>query len=175
MHRFTQFFLAALHASPANLVFSHSCGLFFSLYPLFAARLVCFQQLADSLCKTPGVWGPSATSPRLCVTICLYFVAPLFSSTYKSLLVTHRFATFCLFKHLQTPFPATSLYSHLYKTPECGIQIMAKHRLSHASPGGGSFFRGIKEFDSYERNFGLESRCWSIIRATNRACTAQGD
>jgi len=46
---------------------------------------------------------------------------------------------------------------------------MVNHRLSHARPGGGSFFRGIKEFDSYERNFGIESGCWSIIRATNRA------
>jgi len=89
---------------------------------LFDVRLVCFQYLADSLCKTPGVWGTSATSPRpprLCVIICRYLVAPLFSSTYKSLLVAHRFATFSVFKHLQIPFFTTSLYSHLYKTPGC--------------------------------------------------------
>jgi KTSC domain len=29
--------------------------------------------------------------------------------------------------------------------------------------------KGIEEFDSYERNFALESGCWSIIRATNHA------
>jgi len=52
---FSQFFLAALDASPANPVFSHSCGLFFSLGALFDAPLVCFQQLADSFCKIPGV------------------------------------------------------------------------------------------------------------------------
>ncbi len=45
-----------------------------------------------------------------------FFVGPLFSSTYKSLLVAHRFATFSVFTHLQIPFPATSLYSHRYKT-----------------------------------------------------------
>jgi hypothetical protein len=47
----------------------------------------------------------------------LVFVAPLFSSTYKSLLVVRRFVTSCLFKHLQATFPATALYSDLYKTP----------------------------------------------------------
>jgi hypothetical protein len=29
--------------------------------------------------------------------------------------------------------------------------------------------KGIKEFDSYEGKFGLESGCWSRIRATNHA------
>src|SRR5258705_2296740 len=52
---FSQFFLAALDASPANPVFSHSCGLFFSLGALFDVPLVCFQQLADSFCTIPGV------------------------------------------------------------------------------------------------------------------------
>jgi len=52
---FSQFFLAAFDASPANPLFSHSCGLFFSLGALFDAPLVCFQQLADSFCKIPGV------------------------------------------------------------------------------------------------------------------------
>src|SRR5207302_1535214 len=45
---------AALDAFPASPVFSDSCGLFFSLCTLFDARLVCFQYLADSFCKTPG-------------------------------------------------------------------------------------------------------------------------
>src|SRR5882724_2169764 len=78
-HHFSRFFLAALPASPASPVFSNSCGLFFSLCTLFDARLICFQQLADSFCKTPGVGGTSATSPRLpvlqaglCVITCLF-------------------------------------------------------------------------------------------------------
>src|SRR6267154_6067648 len=90
-------------------LFSITCGLF--------------------LQNTGGV-GTSATSPRslrlpalqagLGVIIAvilspLYFVAPLFSSTYRSLLIAHRFATLSVFIHLQIPFSATSLYSHLYK------------------------------------------------------------
>jgi len=107
---FSQFFLAAFDASPANPLFSHSCGLFFSLGALFDGRLVCFQYLADSFCKTPGVRGTSATSPRLpvlraglCVITCLFLPSlyfhpltnplstridsqhSLFSRTYKSL------------------------------------------------------------------------------------------
>ena len=77
---FQPLLFTALDASSANPVFSDSCGLFFSLCTLFDAPLVCFQQLADSLCKTPGVWGISATSPRplhLCVLIC-----PFLSSLY---------------------------------------------------------------------------------------------
>src|SRR6267143_4582398 len=56
-HHFSCIFLAVHDASPPNPVFSYSCGLFFSLCPLFDARLVCFQQFADSLCKTPGGVG----------------------------------------------------------------------------------------------------------------------
>ena len=90
-HRFTRPFLPALDAFPANPVFSHPCGLFFSLCPLFDVRLVCFQQLADSLSKTPGVWGTSATSPLLALS----------------------FAFFCrpfVFMVLQIAFPATPLF-----------------------------------------------------------------
>src|SRR5712672_1458367 len=75
-HHFSRFFLAVHDASPANPVFSHSCGLFFSLCTLFDARLVCFQYLADSFCKTPGGGGTSATSPRLSIIISL-FLSPL--------------------------------------------------------------------------------------------------
>src|SRR5882762_7389576 len=72
--------------------------------------------------QNTGGGGTSATSPRslrLCVIICRYLVALLFSSTYKSPLDAYRFATFSVFMHLQIPFSATSLYSHLYKTPGC--------------------------------------------------------
>ena len=43
---------------------SYSCRLFFSLGPVFRARFVCFQQLADSFCKMPGV-GRSLASRTL--------------------------------------------------------------------------------------------------------------
>jgi hypothetical protein len=36
---------------------TYSYGLLESLCPLFQARVLCFQSLADSFCKTPGVWG----------------------------------------------------------------------------------------------------------------------
>jgi hypothetical protein len=141
-------FLSLRSFRPSPRLFSIACGLF--------------------LQNTGGVGYLGDTSAPLRYHLPL-FCRPLFSSTYKSLLIAHRFATLSVFIHLQIPFSATSLYSHLYKTPGCGIQIMVNHRLNHARPGGSYFFRGIKEFDSYERNFGLESRCWSIIRATNRA------
>src|SRR6266404_3839736 len=157
---------------PQQIPCSHTLADSFSLFALFStlASFV-FNSLRTLFAKHRGwgyLWGIPAPSAPLRYHL-PFFVGPLFSSTYKSLLVTHRSATLSVFRHLQIPFPATSLYSHLYKTPGCGIQIMVNHRLSHARPGGGSFFRGIKEFDSYERNFALESGCWSIIRATSRA------
>src|SRR5712672_2410340 len=114
---------------------SHTLADSFSLFALFSTPVsFVFSSLRTLCAKHPGVWGTSATSPRpprlpvlqagLCVIICRYLVARLFSSAYKSLLVAHRFATFSVFMHLQIPFSATSLYSHLYKTPGCGIQIM---------------------------------------------------
>src|SRR6266853_6591936 len=36
---------------------TYSCGLLESLCSLFQPRVLCFQSLADSSCKTPGVWG----------------------------------------------------------------------------------------------------------------------
>jgi hypothetical protein len=47
---------------------SYSCRLFFSLGALFHARFLCFQQLADSFCKTPGGVGylDGASAPGAC-------------------------------------------------------------------------------------------------------------
>src|ERR1700737_4158129 len=42
---------------------SYSCRLFFSLGPVFRARFVCFQQLADSFCKMPGGGRSLASRP----------------------------------------------------------------------------------------------------------------
>src|SRR5713226_730938 len=41
-----------------SLRVSEICGLFNSLCALFSAPILCFQQLADSFCKTPGVGVP---------------------------------------------------------------------------------------------------------------------
>jgi len=46
-----------------NPALPQACGLFFSLCPLFDARVVCFQWFADSFRKTPGV----GVSLGLCV------------------------------------------------------------------------------------------------------------
>jgi len=50
----------------ASPLFSSTCGLFFSLVVLFRSPVLCFQQLARSLAKTPGGMGelsfPSLTS-----------------------------------------------------------------------------------------------------------------
>ena len=126
---FSQFFLAALDASPANPVFSHSCGLFFSLGALFDAPLVCFQQLADSFCKIPGVGVALQHLSALCAypfCSCVSALSlPFFCRPFIFIRLqipsrdAHRFATFSVFTHLQIPFSTTSLYSHLYKTPGC--------------------------------------------------------
>jgi hypothetical protein len=52
----------------------------------------------------------------------------------------------------------------------CSAAAVNKHSSNgerSAIAGHDAHVRGIEEFDSYERNFGLESGCWSIIRATN--------
>ena len=51
-------FLCALGVSTANAFFSVDCGLFCSLASLFRGPSVCFQQLAASFAKLPGVGWP---------------------------------------------------------------------------------------------------------------------
>jgi len=46
---------------------------------------------------------------------------------------------------------------------------VAMRALIFAAAGQAGNAKGIEEFDSYERNFALESDCWSMIRATNHA------
>ncbi len=46
-----------------SLLFSSACGLFISLCALFPAPILCFQQLAHSFVKTPGVVGVGALRP----------------------------------------------------------------------------------------------------------------
>jgi len=53
----------AKHRCPVIPVLSMACALFFSLAPLFCIPILCFQSLADSFCKTPGVWGLSPLLP----------------------------------------------------------------------------------------------------------------
>src|ERR1700730_780729 len=45
------------HSATSHL-FSECCRLFASLASLFRTRPLCLQPLAESFCKTPGVWGP---------------------------------------------------------------------------------------------------------------------
>jgi len=153
--RFLRTLFLSLHSfrrSPR--LFSATCGLFL---------------------QNTGGWGTSATSPRLpllqaglCVIIC-FFCRPFI---FINLQIPPHRASICnalCFHAVTNPFFHNFFVFTSIQTPGCGIQIMVNHRLSHDRPGGGSFFRAIKEFDSYERNFALESDCWSIIRATNRA------
>ena len=101
---FSQFFLAALDASPANPVFSHSCGLFFSLGALFDVPLVCFQQLADSFCKIPGVG------------VALQHLSALCACPFCSCVSALSLPFFCrpfIFIHLQIPSRRASIYNIL--------------------------------------------------------------
>ncbi|SRR6266403_589681 len=75
------------------------------LASLFAASLLCFQWVAASLGKNPGVgypWSGLAASLR----------RPAFISD-----VVTRFHLPFVFMALQIPLPASPLYSHPYKTP----------------------------------------------------------
>ena len=45
---------------------TNCCALLKSLCSLFQPRVLCFQSFADSLCKTPGVWGVGRTG-KTCV------------------------------------------------------------------------------------------------------------
>src|SRR5712671_4707038 len=108
---------------------SHTLADSFSLLALFSTRpSFVFSSLRTLFAKYPG-WGwlcnISALSAPAHSAVASqryhfpFFAVPLFSSAYKSPLDAHRFATFSVFMHLQIPFSATSLYSHLYKTPGC--------------------------------------------------------
>ena len=94
--RFQTFRLCALCVSAVSSAFLVSCRLLNSLASLFGTRVLCFQYLADSLCKTPGVGVPPW----------------LFLVTRHSPL-SNAF----VFSSLQIPFPATLLFAHPYKTP----------------------------------------------------------
>ena len=77
---------------------SYSCRLFNSLGGLFRARFLCFQQLADSLCKTPGVWGISAIPQRtlrLSVIIFLCFCRPRSPRWFVSLPIPFPLGSGC--------------------------------------------------------------------------------
>ncbi len=77
--------LAYSPVTPAlSLRVSEICGLFNSLCALFATPVFCFQQLADSFCKTPGVAVPlrelvGCTEAQKCL-----FVSPLLATLTHS-------------------------------------------------------------------------------------------
>ena len=112
---------------PRQILCSHTLADSFSLFALFSPLASFVFNRLRTLCAKHRGWGLPLRHLRV-LRACPFFrrasalplplfVAPLFSSTYKSLLVAHRFATFSVFRHLQIPFFATPLYSHLYETP----------------------------------------------------------
>jgi hypothetical protein len=64
---------------------SEICGLFDSLCALFSSPVVCFQQLAASFCKTPGVGVPICYAGGCTGAQKYLFVSPLFATLTHSL------------------------------------------------------------------------------------------
>ncbi len=77
--------LAYSPVTPAlSLRVSEICGLFNSLCALFATPVFCFQQLADSFCKTPGVAVPLRELVRCTEAQKCLFVSPLLATLTHS-------------------------------------------------------------------------------------------
>src|SRR5882762_11040891 len=88
---------------------------------------------------------------------------PFSSLQPLSLLPLFSALPFFVFSRLQPLFPKTGEWvgSIMINRSRSGARSAIADHDAHV--------RGIEEFDSYEPNFGLESGCWSIIRATNHA------
>ena len=104
-----------------NPAVSCACGLLNSLAALFASPGLCFQHFAHSFVKIGG-WVPQSLAQRYssplrypCPSFCPRFVfihlqiPPHASSIWN----------WSIFRYLQIPFPANTLFSDLYKTPGC--------------------------------------------------------
>ena len=75
-----------------NVCASTACALLNSLVALFSTAVVCFQELADSFAKTPGVGVPRAAP------------SPLAARSPRALLKTATpFRLACVFNNLQIP------------------------------------------------------------------------
>jgi hypothetical protein len=94
------------------------CGLFNSLRSLFTTRVVCFQQLADSFCKTPGGGGtPAKRLFRIsdfqplfsCLCVGSAFSA---SQRYHLPSISRPF----VFTKIRIPWRATPFFSHPCKS-----------------------------------------------------------
>ena len=129
---------------PLQILCSQTLADSFSLFALFSTLpSLVFNSLRTLCAKRRGVGGTlrHLRALRACpffrrasaLSFAVILWLLLFSSTYKSPLVAHRFATFSVFIHLQFPFSATSLYSHLYKTPGCHPTPQLFHRRSGPS------------------------------------------
>ena len=137
--------------------------------PLFSCR---YKSLPPQLLsfhihtKPPGVTPPALargrSSPPLCLSVSVANRI-LLAARSLSLLPLFSALPFFVFSRLQPLFPKTGEWvgSMMINRSFSGARSAIADHDAHV--------RGIKEFDSYEPNFGLESRCWSIIRATNRA------
>jgi hypothetical protein len=137
-------------ASGASSFPSISCRLLVSLCSLFWARLVCFQQLAASFCKTRGwgipnastgcrgAWGTSKRPPsplRLftrslegCVILCLYFCRPVAPRCFASSLI-HSLADPCALY-----LPLESTFAKVYQNKQLHLPLEST---LVKNPGGG--------------------------------------
>jgi len=99
---------------------SIACRLLKSLASLFAPRILCFQRLAASFAKIPGVGVP----PRLSLVVYperrsrgeLNFCSLVFSRTYESLFAAHRSASPAFSYSYKSLFPQL-LSFHIYTKP----------------------------------------------------------
>ena len=121
------------HSSPNSWPFN----LLQPLCSLFAAPVLCFQQLAASFPKTPGVGGtptlprraslPPSYAPRGASIPCgltRLRILPVTTEVYPANTLSLSSvppwqSIYCpfVFILLQNPFPANPLFSHLCKTP----------------------------------------------------------
>src|SRR5882757_3528449 len=99
---------------------SIACRLLKSLASLFAPRILCFQRLAASFVKIPGVGIPLGFSSLFTRSAVrdgwLNFCLLVFSRTYESLFAAHRSASPVFSYSYKSLFPQLLLF-HIYTKP----------------------------------------------------------
>ena len=106
---------------------SEICGLFNSLCALFSTPVVCFQQLADSFCKTPGVGVPLCDAARCTGAQKCLSVSPL-PATLTHSLSRKSFSLPLLRKH-----PGYGCHGCSYSAPICSAILLATRHSSLAT------------------------------------------
>lgn len=107
---------------PRSSISSIACTLLNSLAAFFATPLLCFQSLANSFAKTPGVGVPRMVlrdSARIFLLTTHHSpLFPVFSyQQLTSCASPSIYQHVPLFMHLRIPFSANSFFSHRYKLP----------------------------------------------------------